>query len=419
VNKLPLFGQDSSPQHTSSILSIIITCILWAIMSITGFFIEFDNSKPKYETVQIVLDSPKQVLEESEKMEAEEASDSEEELAEAVTEPVSAIENETDLFEESPLEEAPVEKLIEEPLEAVAKESPIIENKTPELKPENPEVEKKLEPVKTQKPVESKAEETAKPVENKPVESKKVETKPVEAVKAVESKPVEPPAAKEPEKVQYELQKTAEELWEEQMAKKKQSKEVDWDALFADDANSSDSSSTSSTNKVTTTSSTTGSAVKTTNSDNKGQKTENKNQSNQQKKASDTTSEALKDVLGANSSSKNTKSEISAKTSMDGSGKLMMEMADGSKRALLIPSKPAIVLSEKAAQMISLPTINVRITFKVVEKGNIPRSEIKIENEAILPELVRSEIIEQLSKWVFEEAETDATASFLYTIEKR
>jgi len=385
VNRLPLFGQDSTPQNTSSILSLIITCFLWIIMSVAGIFVKFDKPKNQYETVQIVLDSPKQVLEETEKSEAAVEAESE---VESIVEDFSQNINQGELIEE--IEAQPIEEV------------PVIEEKT--------------EVIQAPKPVENKVIEE-KPVESKP---KPVETKPVEnKPKPVETKTQETPSAKEPEKVQYELQKSAEELWEEQMSKKKQSQEVDWDALFSDSADSTSTSSSSSQNKVNASSSITGSAAKVSDSENKAQTTGNKEQTNQSKKASDTTSDALKDISNASASGKNTKAEISANTSKDGSGKLMMEMSDGSKRALLIPSEPAISLSEKAAQMISVAKATVRITFKVVEKGNIPRTEIKITPEAILPELVRTEIIDQLSKWVFEAADKDASASFEYTIEKR
>ena len=109
--------------------------------------------------------------------------------------------------------------------------------------------------------------------------------------------------------------------------------------------------------------------------------------------------------------------ETNVKTTNSGSGKVEMVMSNGSSRALLEPSKPVINLSDAASMTID-GSRKVVIQFRVVESGNVPRAEILITPESILSELVRNEIIDQVSKWRFEAADYSATAEFEHKIIK-
>ena len=111
-------------------------------------------------------------------------------------------------------------------------------------------------------------------------------------------------------------------------------------------------------------------------------------------------------------------SETSVKTQASGSGKVALEMSNGSMRALLKPSTPVINLSEAAAATID-NSRTVTIKFRVLEAGNVPRAEISIEPESTLHQLVRDEIRDQVSAWLFESADYSATASFTYKIVKQ
>ena len=54
-----------------------------------------------------------------------------------------------------------------------------------------------------------------------------------------------------------------------------------------------------------------------------------------------------------------------------------------------------------------------------VESGNVPQNEIQITPASILTEIVKSEIIEQISRWRFEAADYVAFAEFDYKIVKQ
>lgn len=109
-------------------------------------------------------------------------------------------------------------------------------------------------------------------------------------------------------------------------------------------------------------------------------------------------------------------SESTVKSQASYSGKVHMQMSNGKSRALINPSKPVINLSEQAAATIETTKI-VTISFKVLEKGNV--IDIKITPEAILSAIVRDEIKEQISHWIFEPADYTATASFENKIVKQ
>lgn len=381
--KQPLFGQDSSPHRTSFFISLLSTFVFWVLFTVLAIFVKIDAPSPRFKTVQIVLDSPLPI-EQNEEVESEFTNETEN----AVVESSSVIE------ESLPLVET-VEPVVDIP-ESKVEETPIVEAPKPLV----------------EKPA---------PVIEKPAPAKKEPVKEVPKVEKTETKPVEttPAVTDESKKVDYALQKSVEELMEEQMANKKTRQNVDWDAMFGDDSSSTEKTTSSDSKKVTTSSSTAGSAANTARQENTRQTSNSDSAKKNSTSASQSTSSDLDKIANTKSKGSRTKTDITANTSKDGSGKVMMEMADGSKRALMRPKEPAINLSEQAAQTFTLSKATVKITFKVVQKGNVPRTEIKITPESILTESIRKEIIDQLSQWIFEEADFDGTATFEYTIEKR
>ena len=407
--KQPLFGQDSSPHRTSFFISLLSTFVFWVLFTVLAIFVKIDNPSPQFKTVQIVLDSPLP-LEQNEDVDSKSAAQTENALAEA-----------EDVIEENIVEDniAETSPAIEETLPVVETVEPVVDIPEPKVEP-TPIVEAPKPVVEKPAPV---VEKKPEPVIEKPAPAKK-EPEPVKEVPKVENtetKPVEttPVATDESKKVDYALQKSVEELMEEQMANKKTRQDFNWD-MFDDDSSSTEKTTSSDSKKVTTSSSTAGSAANTASQESARQTSNSDSAKKSSTSASQSTSSDLDKIAKAESKSgSGTKTDIAAKTSKDGSGKVMMEMADGSKRALMRPKEPAINLSEQAAQTFTLSKATVKIAFKVVQKGNVPRTEIKITPESILTESIRKEIIDQLSQWIFEEADFDGTATFEYTIEKR
>ena len=397
--KQPLFGQDSSPHRTSFFISLLSTFVFWILFTVLAIFVKIDAPSPQFKTVQIVLDSPLP-LEQKKEVESESVAQTENALAEA----------------EAVIEENIVEDNIAETSPAIEESLPVVETVEPVVEIPEPKVEE-TPVVEALKPL---VEKTA-PVIEEPAPAKKEPVKEVQKVEKTETKPVEttPAVTDESKKVDYALQKSVEELMEEQMANKKARQDFNWD-MFDDDSSSTEKTTSSDSKKVTTSSSTAGSAANTASQESARQTSNSDSAKKSSTSASQSTSSDLDKIAKAESKSgSGTKTDIAAKTSKDGSGKVMMEMADGSKRALMRPKEPAINLSEQAAQTFTLSKATVKITFKVVQKGNVPRTEIKITPESILTESIRKEIIDQLSQWIFEEADFDGTATFEYTIEKR
>lgn len=357
----PLFGQDSSPQNTSNILALIGTALLWLTFLFCAIFIKPSVKKPKYKEVQIVLSST------SVKEKVKESSAP----AQAASEPLPAS------------SETPVAPANEESTLPVQKSS----------------APAKTEPAKTQ--------------DSKP--SKPQLTKPVEKKVAAPS-----PAPTEPT-----IYKSVEELMAEQMATKKSSSSDDdlWAAMEDDfKENTNETSNTQNTIVNNTTPAFEGTAAQTVAKDEPETSSSSSSSSTEKKQtASSGTIKALSSIksqtyAGGNAAN-GIEAETNVKTTNSGSGKVEMVMSNGLSRELLDPSKPVINLSDAASMTID-GSRKVVIQFRVVESGNVPRAEILITPESILSELVRNEIIDQVSKWRFEAADDSATAEFEYKIVK-
>jgi hypothetical protein len=112
------------------------------------------------------------------------------------------------------------------------------------------------------------------------------------------------------------------------------------------------------------------------------------------------------------------KAITNAKTSKSSNGQISMQMQDGTTRVLRDPITPAIKLSAQSAALIDSDR-TVNIEFRVLADGNVPRGEIRITPESILPPKVREEIYNQLCQWIFDAGTSAAYASFEYTIVKK
>lgn len=370
----PLFGEDSSPHNTSEFMALGGTLLFCILFLLSMIFVKPFPQKPKYKEVQIVLSSTPIVKE------------TEANPAPAAAAPASAP--------------APVA----EPAPVVEKAAPKVEQKTA---------------------VEQKVVEASKPkAQPKPAEPKKVEPKKTETVQKTQPKPA--PAAKStpvPAPVQESPIEYAVDPMEAfaQQTKKQPKQEFNWD-MFDDDAAEVSSSSSQSASVVNSVPSFEGSAgtAASEKSPNLTSQTAVSGAS-QNTSVSSKTSTALSGIADAKFLGRavnGVSSESTVKTKASASGNIAMEMSNGSSRALLRPATPTINLSAEAAATID-GSRSVKITFKVLEKGNVPRAEISIEPESPLHQLVRDEIRDQVSEWLFEAADYSAYASFTYKIVKQ
>ena len=362
--KQPLFGEDSSPHRTSMILSAIITLCAWIVFCCMTFFIKFKPKTPQYKEIQIVLSS--------EKHEQNQESSS-----------ASAP---------APMEAASVaEEVIPEPAAAVA------------------------EPVEAPAP----KVETAKPkTTSTPSTSSGTATSTSTAKSTATSKTTDPS-----KKVNFDDYQYGTDLSQgvdfNNVSTKKQ--DFDW-SQFDDTPSEPEPKVSQQVKTVTTQSSVGGSAASTTTNTSQGASSSQSKSSNSTSQAvSSATSSALSNIRSTQysaSTGSSIKSITEAKTTKGSDGTLSMAMTDGSTRVLIDPIPPVIRLSEAAAALID-STRTVTIEFQVLASGNVPRAQIKISPESILPQEVRNEIYDQLSKWLFESSSSAARATFEYTIKKQ
>lgn len=400
--KIPLFGKDSSPQNTSNILALIGTSAFWLIFLICMIIIKPKPQKPKFKEIQIVLSQDFTTQKtESKKVEKSENQEEAQKLQETqdTQEIAQPVQNEMSQIEMPQTETAQKSETITKTTEP--------QNSTPK-KTESKAIQKTQA---ESKPVKQKEVETAKPkIESKPVQK----TEPVQKNKIVD----------QTEPVEY--AKSVEELMAEQMASKKKKKEFDWD-MFEDEAqeeSSLDYVQTQQKNPVKTQASSfsgeAGLAAEKIVSSIKSESVQKEKNASTQKTSSSTANALAK--ISNTSFKGNTANGISGQTEVqteiNQDGHVKLKMSNGNTRALLEPVQPVINLSQNAADTID-GSRTVKIRFKVVESGNVPQNEIQITPASILTEIVKSEIIEQISRWRFEAADYVAFAEFDYKIVKQ
>ena len=360
----PLFGEDSSVQHTSEFFAIAGTVLFWLLFLIFSFVIKPAPKKPEYKEVQIVLSSTP-VVQKTEEAPAP---------AEQAAAPAAASEPQV------------VETPVETPAPKV--ETPKVENQAPAPKPVVKETPKaKTEPKPQPKPAAKK----------EPAPVKKVET----------PKPAEP--------VQYAVDPM--EAFAAQ-TKQQPKKAVDWDAMFADDEPAETSSSKEAKKIVSNEPAFSGSAGTAAATANEKVTSSSSSSNKQSQQASTSTSKALEGIRNSTfkgNAANGVQSESNVKTKNSGSGKVEMEMSNGRSRALIKPAKPVINLTKEASDTIDA-SITVTITFKVNEKGNV--SGVTIKPAAVFADIVKQEITGQLLEWQFEPADYTANATFEYKVVK-
>lgn len=354
----PIFGKDSNPQNTSNFFGLAGTVIFWFLFLIVSLFIKAPQKKPKFKEVQIVLSStPVQ------KKSAE---------SPAPAAPAAAPAQKADASKEIKAEQAPAK--------AAAQPKKVEQPKTTAKPKTQPAASKPAEPKKS-----ATAKKTPAPA---PVVEQTYAVDPMEAFN--------------------------------QQVSKKPKQEFDWSMFDDEPAETSSTSQTRTVQPVENSfSGSAGTAASST--ANQRQTSTSSKSSASQNAVSTSTSSALgkiSDTTYTGRAVAGIQSESSVKTAASGSGKVMMEMADGSQRALLEPSQPVINLSEKAAATID-GSKKVTITFTVVKSGNVPYGEIEVTPASILSQAVKDEIFLQISKWRFEAADYSSTAKFEYRIVKK
>ena len=393
--KIPLFGQDSSPQHTSNILALIGTFTFWLFFLICMIFIKQKPQKPKFKEIQIVLSQ---------------------DFTTQKTTPTKEDKSENQK-EFSKMQET---QKTEEIVQPVQNEVPQIEtSQVTETVTKAPET-KNAVPNKTEPKTVQKTQAESKPAEQKAPENTKPKTAPI-----TESKPVQKTeSVQNAEPVEY--AKSVEELMAEQMNSKKKTNDFNWD-MFEDDINEDNQDNVYTqfqNNSVETQKSTfsgeAGVAAEQNVSSIKSETVQKEKNASTQK-TSNSTANALAKISNTSFKGKVEngiigQTEVQTETNQDGHVKL--KMSNGDTRALLEPTQPVINLSQNAASTID-GSRTVKIRFKVVESGNVPQNEIQITPASILTEIVKSEIIEQISRWRFEAANYIAFAEFDYKIVKQ
>ena len=396
--KIPLFGQDSSPQNTSNILALGGTAFLWVVFLLCMIFVKPKVQKPKYKEIQIVLTPENQQAKQTPKEQSvQEVKQEQIQKTEPANQPVQKTET-PKISQKTPVQ--PSAKTPEQPSAKTTPKENVQNNSKPKVaeQPKTQQTPKQVQQSKTQQTPQTPTPQIQTP---QPVAQK---TEPVEYAKSVE------------------------ELMAEQMTSKKQQKEFDWDSMFddSDETESFQNDSYEQTKKIpqnteNVQSSFSGAAGIAAENTSSAVKSETSQKQDVQQKTSSQTTSSLERIMNTSfvgQMSNGVQSQTNIQTSVSNDGHVKLKMSNGHTRSLLEPSEPKIILSQNAASTID-GSRTVKIRFKVVESGNVPVNEIQITPASMLTQIVRNEIIEQISKWRFESADYVAFAEFDYKIIKQ
>mgnify|MGYP003307915324 CR=1 FL=1 len=368
---LPLTGKDSITLRLSQLIGFIITFFIWLILTLLVLFIrpkeELKDEEEHFKTVQIVLaDRPERTIDwDSLDTKPAELADEGSSAENPVVEEVSSN------------DPAPVVETV-----PVVESVPVMENIPPAVT--------KTEPVITQK-VETKAE----PVKTVTETQKTQATQPVVQNIPQNTTPVVPEAVKtEPKPTQT------------------TKKPFSWDD-FDDEPLVQQ---TSQKKVVTKQNEVTGSAATTTNStQNTATSTNTNNKTNTTASSSSTTNSALANIENAKAdgTGKDTSPQTSpAKSSTVTTGKISLSFTSGGAR--FATTSLSIELSDAAKKLLD-QTVKIPITITIEPDGSVLRSNIIVPS-SMVNSVVRTEIINAISKWHFDQADEQTTAKFNYNI---
>lgn len=354
----PLFGQDSSPHHTSTVLGGAGTLLFWIIFSIVMACIKPQEQKPVYKEVQIVLSSTP----------VEQPQIDENQIIEPVEEPQQA--------QIQQVEPQQVEEVLPAPQEKASK------------------VEEAPSAVKTPSPSPAKKQPSEAKTESKPKQSEKTK----EPVKTYED-----PMEAFNKQIASTNKKTFDwsqfdDASEDNSQTQAQSQVVQEEVpLFSGTAGKSSSSES---NKVTS-----------------KENVEDKKGTSSSQETKDAIYQIATTKTYTKTAGNGVKSVSEVATSKAADGKVMMQMANGKSRALLDPLIPAIELSPEAAKTIDSDK-KFEISFTVSSDGNVIPGSINIPS-ALISSIALNEIKNQIAKWIFEPANYTSQAKFTYQIIKK
>lgn len=376
--KTPLFGQDSSPQNTSNILALCGTFLFWLIFVICMIFIKPNSQKPKYKEIQIIL-TQDFVAEKSDKNQESEKS----QIQKA---------QESKLQNEQQIQEQTVKNEKTDKTDKIANTEQKQDNVKQPVQNENPK--KQTQTRQNQQQRQQK--------ENIPQKTENIlpltQTEPIEYAKSVED------------------------LMAEQLSQKSRKNKPDWDSIFPDDevTNENETPQPPIQKIPLEQSSVSGSAGETVLAGSPVRSESKKDDI--QHKTSAETSTALGNIANPNSVNNSEKdksqSQTGNKSETESNDNDNIEWASGKKRKLLNPKVPEIELESDAQSTID-NNLSVTITFTVTESGNVLPNSIKITPASMLSELVRKQIIDQISVWRFETADSVAVAEVKHNIVKK
>ena len=273
-----------------------------------------------------------------------------------------------------------------------------------------------VEQPKAVAPQEVPVAQTAKttPVKTAPAKSAPAKTTTSKTSAPAKAQPVAP---KEENPV---LQKSVDDLMAESRAAPK--KQTTWDdSLFSDSDDVVETTTKPAVNTTTTAKSS--SSFSGTAASGSSAASESKSASASSSKAatgtaSSSTTAALGKIADATYTQTSTGGVTSSAVISSGNknGHVAFQMAEGSARELLSPSKPVITISDANAKYISNKVTEVTITFKVLAGGTVPLSGISIKPASLLPLEIQNEVKAQISTWRFAADPYDGQATFEYSI---
>lgn len=372
--KYPLFGQDSVPQFTSKVLGLIGTFIFWVVFFILMIFIKPVDKKPKYKEVQIVLSSTPKNVPKPEPMAAPEPAKS---AAPVTEQDVSPVVQETS-----------------QPAASVPKTEPVVE---------------------TPKPVQKV--ETPKPAPEKAAPKPKSEPKPAAKQPAkVENKPAaKPEPVKQPEPTFTGEYVDPMDAFNAQTSKVSD-KKFNWDN-FENSATTTESVNTKSApvqpNPVE--SSFSGSAGETTKQENQKVTSSAKAANNKQDTKENTN--ASLDIIANTQSVENaavyenmSKNDETVNSVSNNS----LRWTNGASRKILMPKTPKLNISKENQSKVNATEVN--ITFTVNSEGYVDRSSVKANPP--ISDSVLEEIRNQIAEWWFDSGDSNASATFVWKIQR-
>lgn len=366
----PLFGKDSSPQYTAPRLAALITAGITFIFFILVLCIPASVPKQKYETVRIVLDTtPVEIKKE---IESSSGHSPETQKADSKTE---SAQNKTEAIPEQPSKN----------IQKTTVQKPAVTS-TPKTEPLNKETS------------------SAKATTTKPVETKQY-------TKRTDNS--------------WENRKTLEEQIAEQIenrVSKTVSSNIDPWSQFEDEVYIDQSSPVNQVVQTTVKESLSGSAATASNETTQHIISQTKTgvNSNIQGQADSSLESSLSKIAGTEYSEKtfsSGNSSVKINSASTSEGGTSVSFSDGSSRILLKPKEPKINVSPDQAQNLNSST-TVKITFTVLADGSVPETSVKISPASLLTAELVSDIAWQLSMWKFEKGNSNAIASFDFTIKK-